>query len=181
MMGGEGLNSREVSGRHTHLICHGIRFEIDQATHITVLGVQLLGPTEIEDSICFTVEAVQAGNVTGSIALIGHTRRAKDPAVVEPQTVHLPRQVCDICVTLKRRPIRRWMIDKPIRILHIPHVKAQTSHTCQMMQDLPGHAAKRRRRQQAPKHNCTPLCGWIIRWEEHALCLSGRVPLLPTA
>jgi hypothetical protein len=124
MMGGEGLNSREVPGRHTNLIRYRIRFEIDQATHITVLGVQLLGSTEIEDSVCFTVEAVQAGNIAGSIAPIRYARRAKDPAVVEPQTVHLPRQVCDICVTLKRRPIRRWMIDKPIRILHIPHVKA---------------------------------------------------------
>src|SRR5712691_10071937 len=111
MMGGEGLNSREVPGRHTNLIRHGIRFEIDQTTHITVLGVQLLGPTEIEDSVCFAVEAVQARHVAGSIALIGYARRAKDPAVVEPETVHLPRQVCDICITLKRRPIRRWMVD----------------------------------------------------------------------
>jgi hypothetical protein len=133
MMGSEGLNSREVSGRHTHLIRHRIRFEIDQATHITVLGVQLLGPTEIEDSVCFAVEAVQAGDVTGSIALIRHARLAEDPAVVETQTVHLPRQVCDICVTLKRRPIRRWMIDEPIRILHIPHVKAQAPYTRQVM------------------------------------------------
>ena len=147
MMGGEGLNSREVPGRHTHLIRHGIRFEIDQATHLTVLGVQLLGPTEIEDSVCFTVEAAQARHVAGSIAPIGYARRAKDPAVVEPQTVHLPRQVCDVCVALERRPIRRWMVDKPIRILHIPHVKAQAPYTRQVLQDLPGHAAKRRRRQ----------------------------------
>src|SRR4029453_12911787 len=123
MMGSEGLNSREVSGRHTHLIRHRIRFEIDQATHITVLGVQLLGPTEIEDSVCFAVEAGQASSVTGPIALIRHARLAEDPAVVETQTVHLPRQVCDICVTLKRRPIRRWMIDDPIRTPHIPPSK----------------------------------------------------------
>jgi len=84
MMGSEGLNRREVPGRHTHLIRHGIRFEIDQATHITVLGVQLLSPSEIKDSVCFAVEAIQAGKIAGSIALIGHARRAKDPAVVEP-------------------------------------------------------------------------------------------------
>ena len=81
-MGGEGLNSWEMACRHTNLIRHRIRFEIDQATHITVLGAQFLGPTEIEDSICFAVEAMQAGEVTGSTAPDGHARRAKDPAVV---------------------------------------------------------------------------------------------------
>src|SRR6266853_1401617 len=181
MMGGKGLNSRKVSGRHTNLIRHGIRFEIDQATHITVLGVQFLGPTEIEDSVCFAVEAVQAHHVAGSIALIGHARRAKDPAVVEPQTVHLPRQVCDIGVTLKRRPIRRWMVDQPIRILYIPHVKAQAPYTRQVMQDLPGHAAKRRRRQQPPQHNRDQFCWWILLRAEHALCLSGPLPLSVTS
>src|SRR4029079_5008405 len=40
MMGSEGLNGREVPGRHTNLIRHRICFEIDQTTHITVLGVQ---------------------------------------------------------------------------------------------------------------------------------------------
>jgi hypothetical protein len=127
MMGGEGLNGREVPGRYRYLIRHGIRFEIDQATHITVLGVQLLGPAEIEDSICFAVEAVQARHIAGAIAPIGHARRTKDPAVVEPESVHLPRQICDVCGTFKRRAIRRWMVDKPIRILHIPYVKAQAS------------------------------------------------------
>jgi hypothetical protein len=82
MMSGERLDSPYVPVGHTHLTRHRIRFEIDQATHLTVLGAQLLGPTEIEDSICFAVEAVQAGEVTGSAAPLGHARRAKDPAVV---------------------------------------------------------------------------------------------------
>jgi len=44
MMGGEGLNSRKVSGRHTNLIRHGIRFEIDQANaHHGARGA-VLGP-----------------------------------------------------------------------------------------------------------------------------------------
>ena len=57
MMRSESLNSWEVACRHTNLIRHRIRFEIDQATYIMVLGAQFLGPTEIEDRICFAVEA----------------------------------------------------------------------------------------------------------------------------
>jgi len=83
-MGSEGLSRRGVAGGRAHVMRHGIGVEIGDATHITVVGRQPLGATEIEDSVCFAIEAVQAGNVTGPIALIGHARRAKDPAVVEP-------------------------------------------------------------------------------------------------
>jgi len=58
MMGGEGLNRWEMACRHTNLTRHRIRFEIDQATGLTMLGAQLLGPTEIEDSVYFAVQAM---------------------------------------------------------------------------------------------------------------------------
>ena len=35
----------------TNLTRHRVRFEIDQTTHITVLGAQLLCPTEIEQHL----------------------------------------------------------------------------------------------------------------------------------
>jgi hypothetical protein len=147
MMGGEGCNSWQVPRSHLNLIRHRIRFEIDQTTHLMVLGPQFLGPTEIEGRIRFAVEAAQAREVAGSTAPIGPARVAKNPAIIESQKVHLTRQIRDVGLTLERRPIRRWMVDRPVRILDVPHVKAQASYTSQMMEHLPGHPSKRRRRQ----------------------------------
>jgi hypothetical protein len=143
MMGGEGCNSWQVPGSYLNLIRHRIRFEIDQTTHIMVLGPQFLGSTEIEGSIRFAVEAAQACEVAGSIAPLGHARAAENPTVIKPQAVHLPRQVSDVGVTLERRPVCRWMVDGPVRILDVPHVKAQAPYTSQVMEHLPGHPSKR--------------------------------------
>jgi hypothetical protein len=108
-----------------------------------VLGPQFLGSTEIEDHLRFTVETAQAREVAGSTAPIGDARAAKNPAVIKPQTVHLPRQVSDVGLTLERRPICRGMVDRPVRILDVPHVKAQAPYTSQVMEHLPGHPSKR--------------------------------------